>query len=615
MADEDLGRDAHWFDGDGMLSGVAFNTSSADGSVVPEFVNQYILTDCLISSVTTPTLKSPILPSIATMVNPASGVLRIIARILRTILLVILSYFPGSKQSIKRISVANTGVFYHDGRALATCESGPPMRIQLPGLETVGWFNGSTAEGETEVGDTLSEKQEIFGGNDFLSFMKEWTTGHPKVDPKTGEMILYHSTFMAPYIHYSILPESSSQTTKLINKPVPGVSGAKMAHDFGVSATHSIILDLSLILDPFNLLRNKPIVTYDSSLPARFGVFPRRDPDSVRWFETLSCIIFHTANSWDELNSHNEVTAVNMLACRLTSASVVYSAGNITIPHQALSSSPGMSINDSAEKLDVYEYASKLESESQNLLYDKEVEEEQCRLYYWSFDMTKEQSNDIKHQFALSAIPFEFPTLSPEVEMSEARYIYGCSTSSASFGAALGRSAKIDVLVKVDALELISRGKSTSTRSVTGCVDRRSVPQIINDNAKDTADPIRCFQMPQNWYAQEARFVPRKNAQSEDDGYLLFYAFDESQLDDNGDCPESCTSELWVLDARTMQHVICKIQLPQRVPYGLHGNWFTSEQIAKQRDVQGYRAIPDLTPTTDKTILEVVRQYLVSALS
>ena len=69
-------------------------------------------------------------------------------RILRTVLLVILSHLPGSKQKIKKISVANTNVVFHDGRALATCESGPPMRIQLPGLETVGWYDGAKAEGE-----------------------------------------------------------------------------------------------------------------------------------------------------------------------------------------------------------------------------------------------------------------------------------------------------------------------------------------------------------------------------------------------------------------------------------------------------------------------------------
>ena len=169
-----LGRDAHWFDGDGMLSGVSFRkTGAGSARSQPEFVNQYILTDVFLSSMTSKYLTTPILPSIATLVNPVSSLVRITLRIFRTLLLVFLSHLPGSQQAIKKISVANTAILYHDGRALATCESGPPMRIALPGLETIGWYNGKRAEGES-----ASEAGSGFGGDGILRFMKEWTTAH-----------------------------------------------------------------------------------------------------------------------------------------------------------------------------------------------------------------------------------------------------------------------------------------------------------------------------------------------------------------------------------------------------------------------------------------------------
>ena len=170
---ETQGRDAHWFDGDGMLSGVAFRRVNEEGRIRPEFVNQYILTDVLLSTITSPEIRTPIMPSITTLVNPLSSLIFITLRILRTIALVILSNLPGSYQVIKKISVANTAVVYHDGRALATCESGVPMHISLPGLETVGWFNGKNSEGEAGP-----KVQTGFGGDAFLSFMKEWTTAH-----------------------------------------------------------------------------------------------------------------------------------------------------------------------------------------------------------------------------------------------------------------------------------------------------------------------------------------------------------------------------------------------------------------------------------------------------
>ncbi|KIX06154.1 uncharacterized protein Z518_04128 [Rhinocladiella mackenziei CBS 650.93] len=73
----DLGRDAHWFDGDGMLSGVSF-TRTTNG-VQPEFVNQYILTDVYLAAMSSKYLRVPTLPSIATLVNPLSSLYTMMA--------------------------------------------------------------------------------------------------------------------------------------------------------------------------------------------------------------------------------------------------------------------------------------------------------------------------------------------------------------------------------------------------------------------------------------------------------------------------------------------------------------------------------------------------------
>lgn len=589
MTNEDLGRDAHWFDGDGMLSGVAFRRT--EKGVQPQFVNQFILTDVYLSSVSSSFLRSPILPSVATLVNPLSTFYTIVLRIIRTVLLVILSHLPGSIQSIKKISVANTGILFHDGRALATCESGPPMRVTLPGLETVGWYDGKKVEGEH-----AGEEGPGFGGDGLLSFMREWTTAHPRVDPDTGELVLFHSTFAPPYVHYSIVPATQPPTvpqipletpSRLLNAPIPGISAAKMMHDFGVSSDHTVIMDLPLSLDPSNLAKNRPVVSYDPNARSRFGVFPRHHPERVRWFETDSCCIFHTANTWDDkavnkFTAAKETVAVNMLACRLTSASLVYAAGDVAAPTPIR--------------------ATVLQ------------EEEQCRLYYYKFSLDTLGLHDvIQHQFALSAVPFEFPSICEDKSMAKAKYVYGCSISSGSFGAALGRAVKIDCLVKIDVETLIDLGKKDETlRSVSGCVDTRSVDEVLQSNRPD--DPIQVFRLPSGHYAQESRFVPRTDARTEDDGFLLFYVFNEAQLDESGECRADARSELWIVDARNMKTVIGKVILPQRVPYGLHGNWFPEKQILHQRPVETIRHLPALMKTkamdVDPGLWPVVRRHL-----
>jgi len=383
-------------------------------------------------------------------------------------------------------------------------------------------------------------------------------------------------------VQYSVIPSTQLQSTderaglgrRLINAPVSGMRSARMMHDFGVSAKHTIIMDLPLSLDPLNLAKNKPVVAYDPTSTSRFGVFPRYKPDNVHWFETNPCCIFHTANSWDsgadtaaEKETHS---AVNMLACRLTSAALVFSAGDLAAPIPTHSIPP----------------------------HQQEVE--QCRLYYYQFKLPNisdaassgatTETNAILHQWALAAIPFEFPSLRQSASMTAAKYVYGCSVTGTTFGAALGRAVKIDSLVKVDVESLIDSGKRHPPMQITGCVDNRTLDAIWASD--DPQDPIKVFRMPVGWYAQESRFVPRVCGVGEDDGWLLSYVFDEGQLGKDGECLPDAKSELWIIDAKNMTDLVAKVYLPQRVPYGLHGNWFSEEEVKSQRPIQRHRSLP-----------------------
>lgn len=413
-----------------------------------------------------------------------------------------------------------------------------------------------------------------------VSFVLDLANGplQPRVDPRTSELLLYHSTFAPPYVQYSIISPSQitksnvlrAPETKILNAPVAGMSSAKMMHDFGVSSTHTIIMDLPLSLDPLNLVKNKPVVAYDPNSISRFGIFPRYQPHDVRWFETNPCCIFHTANSWNSQDPLSKQETVSMLACRLTSASLVFSAGDLAAPVPI----------------------------SATCKYEKE--EEQCRLYFFEFQLGPQYDSDnsgstkhcnvISNQWALCAIPFEFPSLNESFSMSAAKFIYGCSVEGTSFGAALGRAVKIDSLVKVNVERLIEKGKAKPPTQITGCVDKRGISEILA--SEDPDDPIQVFRMPLGWYAQESRFVPRSNGNSEDDGWLLTYVFDESQLNADGECPETARSELWVIDAKSMMDVVARVYLPQRVPYGLHGNWFSEDQILNQRPATQSRSVP-----------------------
>jgi len=62
----------------------------------------------------------------------------------------------------------------------------------------------------------------------------------------------------------------------------------------------------------------------------------------------------------------------------------------------------------------------------------------------------------------------------------------------------------------------------------------------------------------------EPDFVPREHPASEDDGWLMSYVYDAT-VD---------RSELVILDARDLSvPPVARVLLPQRVPFGFHGNW------------------------------------------
>jgi carotenoid cleavage dioxygenase-like enzyme len=572
----------HWFDGDGALSGLFF-AQNDDGTVTPHFVHQPVLTDLYLHARSAePRLHAPVLPSIALLVDPLASPLRVLGAIMRTIALVVASHLR--RASIRAISVANTALVWHDGRVLATCESGPMMRVRLPALESVGWFDGVRAEGEPLLADT---GRKAFGEADkLLGWMKKWTTAHvrahllllpnvililglqPHVDETTDEMVLYHSTILPPYLLYTVLPSPTSPLTSrtIVGTPVPGVSGASLAHDFGATRTRTILMDLPLRLSPFSTLRGSQALKYDDTMHARFGVLPRYAPERVRWLadeEGGACCIFHTASAWDE-NGVDD-SPVHLLACRLNSAALVYTAGNLAPPQGAMDNSAGGS---------------------------------RCELFHWCLDPT---SSTVSQRFALSAIPFEFPCLAPGDRIRGGQddgapeWIWGCTLRRGrAFDGGLGRTARVDALAKVGARALVARGSAMGLdgHDTGSCVDKRTVEEILvqQGESNDKAD-VCIFAMPPGWCAQEPAFVPRRDRQRPDDGWLLFYAFDEAQLAPDGSAPRGAVSELWVLDARGMREVVCRVKLPTRVPYGLHGEWFGEGKVQAQRPVQEVRTL------------------------
>jgi carotenoid cleavage dioxygenase-like enzyme len=171
---------------------------------------------------------------------------------------------------------ANTHVIRHAGSTLALVESGFPHAVS-PSLE----------------------RARI---HDFDGGLASPMTAHPKLDPDTGELVFFgYDVFGPPFLRYHVVDAGGN----LVRTEDVGIPRATMIHDFGVTATRAVFLDLPVVFD-------LGLAAAGRSLPfrwmpeagARVGVMPRsgRDAD-IQWIGVDPSYVFHVLNAYDEGDS------------------------------------------------------------------------------------------------------------------------------------------------------------------------------------------------------------------------------------------------------------------------------------------------------------------------
>ncbi len=180
------------------------------------------------------------------------------------------SRVPDGAPGIKNL--ANTAFVYHNNTLYALHEPSQPTVISLPGLETQGT-------------------------SDFDGKLTHAFTAHPKVDPRSGDMMTFGSSFEAPYVHYSVINAAGELVhTTPVNIPRP-----VFMHDFAVTENYSLFLDFPITFDLERAMAGGPALGFDAACGSRIGVLPRFGSDEdVRWFEVEPGVVIHTANAWEE---------------------------------------------------------------------------------------------------------------------------------------------------------------------------------------------------------------------------------------------------------------------------------------------------------------------------
>jgi carotenoid cleavage dioxygenase len=186
---------------------------------------------------------------------------------------------------------AATDVIVHAGSALATFyQCGEPYRLDARTLAT----KGTSSWGERVLAD---------GG----------ISAHPKVCPRTGDLLFFNYSKRAPYMHYGEV-DRHDRLVHYVPVPLPG---PRLPHDMCFTENHAILDDFPLHWDEALLAQGKHKLTYDERRPTRFAVVPRRHApqDGIRWFEASPTYVLHWLNAWekgDEIVMHGYHQATPM---------------------------------------------------------------------------------------------------------------------------------------------------------------------------------------------------------------------------------------------------------------------------------------------------------------
>jgi len=179
---------------------------------------------------------------------------------------------PPADMPVKNL--ANTALSFHNGKLLATWEGGLPYEIGLPDLETVG--------------------EQSFGGS-----WHHAVSAHPKLDPVTGELIVFcYSPVAPPYVKYGVVDAKG----KLIHETGIDLAGKPvMVHDMAVTENHSLIFDMPVTFSIERVMNGGKAFDWEPENGTRIGVIPRYGKGSeTKWFDVDTGYIFHAFNAWEE---------------------------------------------------------------------------------------------------------------------------------------------------------------------------------------------------------------------------------------------------------------------------------------------------------------------------
>lgn len=174
-----------------------------------------------------------------------------------------------------REGLANTACVWHGDKLLILEEAHMPFQVDPITLESIGTYN--------------------FDGK-----LPRSMTAHPKVDPVSGELVLFAymaGDMMSPDVDvYRVTPQGELVESFRITTPYPA-----MVHDFVVTENYIVIPIFPLTADLERAMQGQPPIAWEADKGASVAILPRQgwSQENLRWAECDPFFVFHYMNGYD----------------------------------------------------------------------------------------------------------------------------------------------------------------------------------------------------------------------------------------------------------------------------------------------------------------------------